>query len=186
MKKVRITVGLGAIALVAAPHALSDNAHQVGTNLIGYQEVPAISTTGNGEFHAKISGDESSITYVLSYSDMESTVTQAHIHFGQRSVNGGISIWLCGNQTPPGVTPAINPPAGTPACPPSPATVTDTVRAGDVVGPAAQGIAPTELAELIRAIRAGVAYANVHTATFPGGEIRGQLEGRRHGHHRGD
>ena len=183
MKKIGIAAGVGTIALLAAPIALSDTADRVGTNLIGYQEVPAISTTGTGEFHARISDDESSITYVLTYRDMESTVTQAHVHFGQRSVNGGISIWLCGNPTPPGVTPAITPPAGTPACPPSPATVQDTVTATDVVGPSAQGIAPGQLAELIRAIRAGVAYANVHTATFPGGEIRGQLEGRRHGHH---
>jgi hypothetical protein len=30
-----------------------------------------------------------------------------------------------------------------------------------------------------RAIRAGVTYANMHTAKFPGGEIRGQI--RAHG-----
>jgi hypothetical protein len=44
-----------------------------------------------------------------------------------------------------------------------------------VTGPAGQGVAAGELADLIRAIRAGAAYVNVHTATYPTGEIRGQI-----------
>ena len=44
-----------------------------------------------------------------------------------------------------------------------------------MIGPAAQGIAPAEFAELVRALRAGAAYANVHTTTNTGGEIRGQI-----------
>jgi hypothetical protein len=43
------------------------------------------------------------------------------------------------------------------------------------VGPAGQGIAAGEFDELVRAIKAGVTYANVHSEMFPGGEIRGQL-----------
>jgi len=98
---------------------------------------------------------------------MEGTVTQAHIHLGQKSVNGGISVFLCSN------LPA--PPPGTPACPPAPATVTATIEPSDVIGPAGQGIAAGELNELLRAMRAGVTCANVHTTLFPGGEIRGQV-----------
>jgi hypothetical protein len=33
-----------------------------------------------------------------------------------------------------------------------------------------------EFDEVIAAMRAGVTYANVHTAQFPGGEVRGQIE----------
>jgi len=33
-----------------------------------------------------------------------------------------------------------------------------------------------ELADVIAAICAGVAYANVHTTLSPGGEIRGQIK----------
>ena len=44
-----------------------------------------------------------------------------------------------------------------------------------MIGPAGQGIAAGEFAELVRALRAGAAYANVHTTAHPGGEIRGQV-----------
>ncbi len=54
-------------------------------------------------------------------------------------------------------------------------TVTGTIDADDVIGPAAQGIAPGELGELVRAMKSGVTYANVHSTKFPGGEIRSQL-----------
>ena len=54
--------------------------------------------------------------------------------------------------------------------------MTGTFRAADVIGPAVQGIAPGEFDELVKALRAGVAYANVHTDLHPGGEIRGQLD----------
>ena len=97
-------------------------------------------------------------------------MTQSHIHFGQPSVAGGISVWLCGN-------PPLTPPAGTALCP-NPgdgAEVTGTLTAANVVGPVGQGIAAGEFAELIRAIRKGDAYANVHSTKFPGGEIRGQI-----------
>ena len=138
--------------------------------LHGYNEVPAVSTVATGDFTARISKDESQIDYELTYSDLEGSVTQAHIHFGQPGVNGGISVWLCGN---PG--PGVTPPAGTQACPPSPATITGTLTAANVVGPAAQGIAAGEFEELVNAIRAGKTYANVHSTKFPGGEVRDQL-----------
>ena len=44
-----------------------------------------------------------------------------------------------------------------------------------MVGPADQGIDPMQFGELVRAIRAGVTYANVHSGTFPNRELRGQL-----------
>jgi hypothetical protein len=81
-------------------------------------------------------------------------------------VNGGISVFLCSNLG--------NGPAGTQPCPPS-GTVTGTIRPVDVIGPTGQGIAPGEFAELVTALRDGVAYANVHSNVWPGGEIRGQL-----------
>ena len=140
--------------------------------MTGYLEVPGgpVSSVARGEFTATIDDAARTIHYTLEYSGLEGDVRQAHIHFGQRSVSGGISIWLCET--------AANPrPVGSPDVPdcPQSGTVDFTVGAAHVVGPAAQGIAGGEFEEIVAAIRAGRAYANVHSSKFPGGEIRGQI-----------
>jgi len=139
-------------------------------------EVPALSSTGSGKFVATIDEVNQTITYELSYKDLEASPGQAHIHVGQRSVNGGVSVFLCGNA--PSVPPAAVPQP--PACPPAPATITGVITADMIIGPAGQGVAAStvtanEFAELVALLREGVTYANVHTAKFPGGEVRGQV-----------
>lgn len=156
-----------AAATVVATTAVAGGEREVRTRLTGFQEVPAVSTDAGGKFRARLRSSHEEIQYELSYSHLTGAVQQAHIHLGQRAVNGGISVFLCSNLG--------NGPVGTQACPPAPATIKGTLRPADVIGPAVQGIDPGEFDELVRAIRAGVTYANVHTETFPGGEIRGQL-----------
>ena len=136
----------------------------------GGEEVPSVSTGALAEFHAVVAGDDSSVSYTLSYSGLEGTVTQAHIHVADVDVNGGISVWLCSNLTSPPTPPGVQ------ACPAPPATITGTFSAADVVGPAAQGIDPGQFSELLRAIRNSLTYANVHSTRFPGGEVRGQIK----------
>jgi len=137
--------------------------------LTGYQEDPgALSTTGVGQFRAHIDEQRQEIGYELSYGNLEAAVTQSHIHLGGRAQSGGISVFLCSNLG--------NGPVGTQDCPPAPATITGTIRPGDVIGPGAQGISAGEFAELIDAIRSGTTYVNVHSVKYPGGEIRAQLD----------
>jgi hypothetical protein len=137
--------------------------------LSGYEEVPAISTTGSGDFRAQIERFDDEIHYRLSYRDLESAVTQSHIHLGQEAVNGGISVFLCSNLG--------NGPEGTQACPASPATISGTIGPEDVIGPTGQGIELGAYDELLAAIEAEATYVNVHTTGRPGGEIRAQLDG---------
>ena len=73
-----------------------------------------------------------------------------------------------------------NGPAGTQACPAAPATVTGTIRAADVIGPAPQSLTAGQYDDFVKAIRNGTTYVNVHSTLFPGGEIRAQLD---HHHH---
>lgn len=154
-------VAIVSIVSVVVTTAVADNGKNAKAKLKGFEEVPAISTTGSGKFKAKIRAQE--IQYTLKYEDLEGgAVSAAHIHLGQRAVNGGISAFLCGG-------------GDKPPCPPS-GTVTGVIDPADVIGPTAQGIDPGEFDELVRAMRAGVTYANVHTATYGGGEIRGQIK----------
>jgi CHRD domain len=162
------------VLLIVAAVIIAQRFGNFRSSLSGYEEVPVVSTVADGNFKAEISRDETSIDYELNYSDLEGTVQQAHIHFGQKGVNGAIQVWLCSNLASPPT------PAGVQPCPAPPATVTGTIVAANVVGqaagpPAGQGIQPGEFAELIKAIRAGKTYANVHTNKFPGGEIRSQI-----------
>jgi len=157
---------VSALSLMAAA-LLSSGAFaagQVKATLSGFEEVPALSSPGSGEFSAQVSAD--AIDYTLSYSGLASGVLFAHIHFGQMGVNGGVSVFLCSN------APA---PVPTPTCPITDGTVSGTIEADDVIGPDGQGIMAGGLDELLDAVDAGVTYVNVHTNDFPGGEIRGQI-----------
>jgi hypothetical protein len=163
----QLGIMLAFLVVLAAPSVA--RAEGIKASLIGYEEVPAVSTEASGEFHGTISEDEQSIDYTLTYSGLQGTVTQAHIHVAQRSVNGSIVIWLCGTSSNPG-------PEGTQMCPQS-GTITGKITAADVVAGsmASQQLEAGELDEVIAAIRARAAYANVHTDLSPGGEIRGQV-----------
>jgi hypothetical protein len=162
-----VALVLGALLVVSIAIASGGKKNFNARGLNGYEENLDVSTVASGSFKATVDEDAQTITYELTYSGLEGDVQQAHIHFGKPAINGGISVFLCSNLG--------NGPAGTQACPAAPATITGTIRPADVVGPANQGIAAQEFGELVAAIRAGVTYVNVHSATYPGGEIRGQL-----------
>jgi hypothetical protein len=139
----------------------------VRSALIGFQEVPAVSTVARGHFKAEVDTVANTITFKLTYDALEGDISQAHVHFGQTSVNGGVSFFLCSNLG--------NGPAGTQVCPTGPAEVTGVITPDLVIGPAGQGIEAAAFAEIAAAMRNGTAYANVHPSKGPGGEIRGQL-----------
>jgi hypothetical protein len=113
-----------------------------------------------------------SIEYALSYRDLSADAQQSHIHFGRRALPGA----SCSSYAP-----TSPPPAGVPTPPPCPllsGTVQGTLTAADVIARANQGIdnGADGLAEMIKAVRARAAYAKVHSANFPTGEIRGTIK----------
>jgi hypothetical protein len=168
-------VAAGAVAVgTVAAIGMAQSGNRFDANRLSARfEVPVVSSNARGTFEATLNGN--TVNYRLSWSDLESPVTQAHIHVAQTFASGGISVWLCGT----GSGPPFAGPAGTPTCPGSTSgTIEDSFQASDVVGPTTQGVPAGAFEELLGLMRAGLTYANVHSMNVPGGEIRGQIKSR--------
>ena len=186
MKLRFFTVVAGSALLMTTAYAQS----VFNAKLVGLHETPIVISGASGSAHITVSHDEKSIDYELTYSGLEGSVIPptpanpapkvlfAHIHVGRPTIVGGVAVFFCGG----GNTAATKKDCPASAGPGTPnAAVTGTWTQADIVGPASQGVDPTNpnnedsFARLVRAIKAGLSYANVHTTRSPGGEIRGQL-----------
>jgi len=146
--------------LVAA--AAPSHTDRFSASLSGANEVPPINSAGTGNFQMTIRPD--AINFSLSFSDLSSPLSVAHLHFAPSKVAGGVMIFLCGG-------------GGQPACPATTSgEITGTITAANVTGPAGQGITAGDLDSALEAVRDGLSYANMHTTMFPGGEIRGNVQ----------
>jgi hypothetical protein len=138
---------------------------------LGAGETGAILSNATATLRLDLDRKSSTISYTLAYTTgFSSGITQAHIHFGKEHVAGGIIVFLCTN--------AGNGPAGTPTCSPAPATVKGMLTAASVVGPTAQNVPAGVFDGIEDALASDTAYANIHTANFPAGEIRGQVRSK--------
>jgi len=144
------------------------HAQEFSTKLSGFNEVPAaIFSPATGTLDLTLDQQAGTLDYTLSYSNLSTPVTQAHIHFGKEHVTGGVLVFFCSNLT--------NPPPGTPACPENGGTVSGTVAANGVVGIEQQNVTAGDFNALVAALTSQTGYANVHTTKFPAGEIRGEI-----------
>lgn len=183
MKKF-LLVALLVPAFSLALAASDDDADTFSARLRGLNEVPPVATAATGSFTATLSSDGTTLTYRLTYNNLNAQILFSHIHFGFPREATGIMVFLCG----PAAGAQGGPPAGTPNPQPcsdgTSGTVTGSVTAANVIGPNAQGITPgTDFAKVVQALRGGAAYVNVHTSRSPAGEIRGQV---RHGDDEGE
>jgi hypothetical protein len=176
MKKLLTTLGLVTVLASSSPELSgADDDQGKGPNvkafLNGYQEVPSISTHGKGSFSAKLK-DPNTLEYTLSFSDLEGPATEAHIHFGQFSVQGAVIANLCGD----GIKPA---------CTPGQDTI-GTITAADILDLPTQGIEAGNFEKALRAIHSGNTYVDVDSEAWKDGEIRGQIFPHRFGVGAGD
>jgi len=155
-------VGLTVLILGTVGIAADDpSVIHLRATLLGANEVPPVSSTATAEFEATIS--DGNFSFSLTFEGLAANAAASHIHFGQTHVNGGVTVFLCGGGSQP-------------ACPAATSgTIQGTITPANVVGPAAQGIAAGELNKAVQAILQGEGYVNIHNASFPGGEIRGQV-----------
>lgn len=175
----RVIVVLAAVtSFVITATVLADSV-KFKTRLSGDQEVPpvgvVIDTRAKGKAEFKLSKDGTELHYKLNVSKIDNAF-MAHIHLAPAGVNGPIVVWLF-----PGTAPTPGP-LGAGRF--NGKIAEGTITAANLVGP----LAGQPLSALVEAIQAGNAYVNVHTndgvaptntgpGDFPGGEIRGQLNG---------
>jgi CHRD domain-containing protein len=160
---VMVAIAVLAMLLIVSQPAMASTLFSA--SMVGSDETPAISTGAHGFFLGTLNDAETQLDYALLYFGLEGgALLFAHIHFGQPGVSGGVSAFLCGGGSKPA------------PCPASGGVVTGSIVAADVVGPTGQGISAGEFGELVRALKAGLTYANVHTQNFQAGEIRGQIK----------
>ena len=127
------------------------------------------SQAGTATFQMQIDTTTTTITFTLTFSGLSGAPSVAHLHFAPTNVAGGVMIFLCGG-------------GNQPACPAATSgTITGTITSANVTGLMAQGIAAGDLTSALEAVREGLSYANMHTANFPAGEIRGQVRRGRRG-----
>jgi hypothetical protein len=165
-------------SMIGATAKDDDDRNKFHATLRGINETPGpVATQATGTFDATLSDDGTTLTYTVTYNNLNAQVTQSHVHFGLSKETGGIMFFLC--QTPLAPAPAA---AGVvPTCPDTTSgTVSGTITVANIIGPNSQGITPgADFAKVLEALREGAAYANVHSTRSPGGEIRGVV-------HRGD
>ncbi len=169
MRKAHFFFMMAALVLVACPETMmraDEDGLAISARMVGLNEVPPTNSRAVAEFRGTISSDGTRITYTLKWSGLTTLPLFSHIHFGPTKVNGGIMVFLCGGGGKPACTQATS------------GEASGTITAADIVGPSAQGIDPApngKFADVIRAIRTGNAYANLHTTKFPSGEVRGPV-----------
>ena len=115
--------------------------------LVGAQEVPPNASPGTGTITVSLDKAQTQLTVVqFCFSGLVAPATAAHIH----------------GPAPRGTNaPVIFPMSGVP-----------NLNSGCIPTPQSFAIGAVQVSELL----AGLMYANVHSTTFPGGEIRGQLD----------
>ncbi len=128
-------------------------------SLAGSSEVPAVTSTASGTATFEAVGD-TAISFNVSVTGLTGA-TQGHIHTGAAGATGGIIVWLL-------------PANGTAVQSPAP-QLTGVISTGTIAQSWIRGTPAITLDSLKKLMRARTAYVNVHTSTFGGGEIRGQL-----------
>src|SRR2546427_3036573 len=157
-------VALAALMTVSVPTLVrADREDRIRVDLVGFQEVPSVSTPASGRLKVNIARDDQSFDYTLTFGGLIGTVQQSHIHFAQAGVNGSIVVWLCQTATTPAPAAVA---ALTPFCPQPSGTVSGTITAANVLtaGPAKPPIVGGELDEGPSARRARLAFRNLPAA----------------------
>jgi hypothetical protein len=143
--------------LLTTSLATAAGATHFKARLSGTEESPAVETKTSGEAIFKLAKGGKKLIYELKVKDGEN-ITAAHIHAGKKGEEGPIVVPLFGGAKKEGMFSGVL----------AKGTITDK----DLTGP----LAGKTLKDLIKMIKEGDAYVNVHTVAHPPGEVRGQIK----------
>lgn len=148
---------LGVVFLVPTANAQKT---RFTATLAGSHEVPAVQSTAHGRATFQLGRSGKSIFYTVTVDGIDN-VTMAHIHMGASGKNGPPIVWLYPAKAYPvkmGKRSGL--------------LARGSFTASNLVGPL-QG---KTIADLMKEMRKGDLYVNVHTKAHPDGEIRGKIE----------
>ncbi len=135
--------------------AVDGQADRFSAPLSGAGEVPSVHTFASGSAKFRMLKEKQELYYELCVRDI-SGVTQAHIHNGLPSENGGVVAFLFGMVDPLGLV--------------NGELSSGIISKADLVGDFAD-----DWEGFVAALGNGELYVNVHTQDYPPGEIRGQI-----------
>src|SRR5262249_61023808 len=117
-------------SMIGATGKDDDDRNKFHATLRGINETPGpVATQATGTFDATLSDDGTTLTYTLTYNNLNAQVTQSHVHFGFPKETGGIMFFFFPKAPapPPPTPPRVpTPPDTTPgpaSGPPTPATI---------------------------------------------------------------
>jgi len=156
----RIAVFVAAVAAVAflLTCATGPQGVQFKAQLSAAKDAQSRAT---GEADFQLSADGTSLSYTLSVSNLMN-VTMAHIHVASApGQSGDVAAWLYPAKAPPVLKEG---------------SFTGVLGQGTITAASLQGpLANATVADLLDRIKRGLAYVNVHTNQYPGGEIQGTI-----------
>ncbi|MCH8126723.1 CHRD domain-containing protein [candidate division KSB1 bacterium] len=128
---------------------------RLDAGLSGANSVPPVETVGHGRGTFTLDRENNTLWYMLEVYNIDS-VAQAHIHLGGPAEGGGVVAFLFGPVE-----------AGGP--------MNGVIARGRITADDLTGALVGDWQGFVNALLNGNTYVNVHTATNPGGEIRGQI-----------
>jgi hypothetical protein len=131
--------------------------------LKGRNEVPPVNSDAFGIAKFISNKHSTKIKFALEVKNIDNFV-QAHIHFGERGENGPVLVFLFGAnletlEDQNGITTRKG-------------LVTGTITDDDIVK---NNVGVKDVKDLLKLMKKGRTYVNVHTEQNPAGEIRGQI-----------
>jgi hypothetical protein len=144
-----LLVAVAAVAVFVGP--ATGRGRPLSTTMSGSQENPPNSSPATGTTALRLNHGQGSVCYDMTVSNLTTPPSMAHIHKAPAGTNGGIVVHLFGS-------------GGAPAPTTTSFTITNFCQTG---------VDQALVKDIIQ--NPDQYYVNVHTQTFPGGEIRGQL-----------